>query len=222
MSKKLKLSRELMYVLGLILMPFSIAIMTKANFGLSMIAAPTYIISEKFDFITYGQAEYVVQALVLVLMCIVVGKFKWAYLTSFATAVIYGSILDLFIWLLRDWTVEAIWLRVVLFVLGMVLTSIGVCMFLHTYLAPCAYDYFVKTVVEEKHFNLQKVKLINDFTYLVIALVLTLVLFKGFVGVTWGTIVIVICNGNIISFVSKQMDKHIEFFNHFPKLAKYF
>lgn len=222
MNKKLRLSRELMYVLGLITMPFAITLMTKANFGLSMIAAPTYIISEKFSFITYGQAEYAVQALVLVLMCLVVRKFKWTYLTSFLTAIIYGSILDMFIWLMRDWSVEAVWLRILLFVVGMVLTAIGVCMFLHTYLAPCSYDYFVKTVVEEKKLDLKKVKLANDFTYLIVSLVLTLVLFKGFVGITWGTIIIVICNGNIISFVSKQMDKHIEFYNHFPKLAKFF
>lgn len=221
MNKKLKLSRELMYVLGIILMPFSIAVMTKANFGLSMIAAPTYIISEKFP-ITYGQTEYIVQTLVLVLMCIVVRKFKWTYLTSFVTAIIYGSVLDFFIWLLRNWTVENIALRIVLFFAGMVITSIGVSMFLHTYLAPCSYDYFVKTVVEEKKVDLRKFKLANDATYLVISLILTLVLFHGFVGITWGTIVIVALNGNIISFVSKWMDNHITFYDHFPKLATKF
>lgn len=210
-----------MYVLGIILMPFSIAVMTKANFGLSMIAAPTYIISEKFP-ITYGQTEYIVQTLVLVLMCIVVRKFKWTYLTSFVTAIIYGSVLDFFIWLLRDWTVENIALRIVLFFAGMVVTSIGVSMFLHTYLAPCAYDYFVKTVVKEKKVDLRKFKLANDATYLVISLILTLVLFHGFVGITWGTIVIVALNGNIISFVSKWMDNHITFYDHFPKLATKF
>lgn len=221
MNKKLKLSRELMYVLGIILMPFSIAVMTKANFGLSMIAAPTYIISEKFP-ITYGQTEYIVQTLVLVLMCIVVRKFKWTYLTSFVTAIIYGSVLDFFIWLLRNWTVENIALRIILFFAGMVITSIGVSMFLHTYLAPCSYDYFVKTVVEEKKVDLRKFKLANDATYLVISLILTLVLFHGFVGITWGTIVIVALNGNIISFVSKWMDNHITFYDHFPKLATKF
>lgn len=210
-----------MYVLGIILMPFSIAVMTKANFGLSMIAAPTYIISEKFP-ITYGQTEYIVQILVLVLMCVVVRKFKWTYLTSFVTAIIYGSVLDFFIWLLRNWTVENIALRIVLFFAGMVITSIGVSMFLHTYLAPCAYDYFVKTVVEEKKVDLRKFKLANDATYLVISLILTLVLFHGFVGITWGTIVIVALNGNIISFVSKWMDNHITFYDHFPKLATKF
>lgn len=222
MSKKIKLSREASYVLGIVTMTFSIAVMTKANFGLSMIAAPTFIISEKANFLTQGQAEYIVQTLVLALMCIVVGRFKWAYLTSFVTAIIYGSVLDFFIWLIRDVTIEVIWLRVLAFIFGMVFTSIGVCFFLHTYLAPCAYDYFVKEVVEVKKFDLKKVKLINDATYLLISIVLSLVLFKGFVGVTWGTIVIAACNGHVISFVSKQMDKHIDFYNHFPKLAKHF
>lgn len=220
MNKKIKISRELNYVLGIVIMTCSIALMTKADLGLSMIAAPTYILSEKFSFITYGQAEYMVQALVLALMCIVVGKFKWTYLFSFATALIYGFSLDFFIWFFKDITLEEMWLRILVFVLGMVFTGVGVCFFLHTYLPPCAYDYFVKTVVEEKKFNLKKVKLINDATYLVVSLVLSLALFKGFVGVTWGTIVIVVCNGHIISAVSKWMDNHFDLYDHFPKLAK--
>ena len=98
MNKKLRISKELTFVLAIIIMPLSIAIMAKANFGLSMIAAPTYIISEKVSFLTYGQTEYIFQTLVLILMCFAVGKFKHTYLTSFASAIIYGSILDFFIW----------------------------------------------------------------------------------------------------------------------------
>lgn len=222
MSKKLRLSREAAYVLGIIVMPFAVALCTKANLGLSMIAAPTYIISEKVSWLTYGQTEYIIQTLVLALMCIVVGKFKWAYLTSFVTAILYGSVLDFFIWLMRDWDPQQMWLRIVLFLAGMLVTAFGVTMFMFTYLAPCSYDYFVRTVVEEKGLELRKFKLGNDAVYLVVSVLLTLVLFHGFVGITWGTLVIAVCNGNIISFFSKWMQKHIEFYNHFDKIAKYF
>ncbi len=202
-------------------MPFSVALMTKANLGLSMIAAPTYIISEKIPFLTYGQTEYFFQALVLALMCIAVKKFKWTYLTSFITAVIYGSVLDGCIFLLKDFNATSFWLRAIIFVGGMVLTAIGVAFFFHTYLAPCAYDFFVRTVVQEKKLDLRKFKLGFDFSFLIIGIVLTVILFQKFIGITWGTLIIAICNGNIISFCSKFMDKHIEFFDRFP-LAKYF
>ena len=222
MNKKLKLSKELTFLLAIIIMPFSIAVMTKADFGLSMIAAPTYIISEKVSFLTYGQTEYFFQAFVLILMCVAVGKFKLSYLSSFLTAVIYGSILDFFIWCFRDWQVEAIWLRIILFVCGMLLTSLGVALFMNTYLAPCAYDYFVRTVVEEKKLDLRKFKLAFDGTFLLLSIALSLILFHKFIGVTWGTIIIAVCNGNIIAFFSNQMQKRIEFFTRFEKLEKKF
>ena len=210
------------YLLAMITVPLAIALMTKADLGLSMIAAPTYIISEKVSFLTYGQTEYIVQTLVLILMCLFVKKFKPSYLTSFLTAIIYGSILDFFIWCFKDLQVEALWLRLILFAIGIILTALGVALFMNTYLAPCAYDYFVRTVVKEKNLDLRKFKLSFDGVFLIISIALTLILFHKFIGATWGTIIIAVCNGNIISFFNKQMNKHIEFFTRFEKLEKIF
>ncbi|MBQ9227866.1 MAG: hypothetical protein IJ168_03445 [Eubacterium sp.] len=220
--KKIKFPRELSFVLAMLVMPFAIALMTKANLGLSMIAAPTYIISEKVPFLTYGQTEYIFQALVLVVMCLTVSKFRLTYLTSFLTAILYGSILDLFIWLLSPVSMDALWQRIIAFLCGMLLTSLGVALFMNTYLAPCAYDYFVRTVVQEKQLDLRRFKLGFDAVFLLISTALTLLLFRRFIGITWGTLVIVVCNGNIIAFLNKQMNRHFEFFDLFPKLSKHF
>ena len=222
MSKKIRLSREAAYIWATIVLPLAIAMMAKANLGLSMIASPTYIVSEKVSFLSYGQAEYIFQTIVLLLMSAVVGKFRLIYLSSFVTALIYGTVLDGFVYLLRPLDVSQLWLRLVFFAVGMVLTALGVELYIKTYLPPCAYDYFVRTVVQEKHTDLRKTKLINDGVYLVLSVVLTLTLFHKFVGITWGTLVITLCNGHIIAFFDKQMDKHIEFYNRFPKFAKYF
>lgn len=221
MKAKIKVSSELMWVLGMLIMPFAITLCTKANLGMSMIAAPTYIVSEK-TILSYGQTEYIFQAIVLLIMCLMVKRFKLIYLTSFASAIIYGTILDFYIWLMRDIEANAMWLRVVFFILGMVLTSFAVACFMHTYLAPCAYDYLVREVVEVRKFDLRKFKLINDASYMVLALALTLVLFRGFVGVSVGTLIMVVLNGNIISFFSKWMDKHCTVNARFKKLEKIF
>lgn len=220
-NKKLKVSKELMFVLGMIIMPFAITLCTKANLGLSMIAAPTYIISEKIP-LTYGQTEYIFQALVLVIMALIVGKFKWVYLTSFLSALVYGTILDFFIWCLRDFEVTQLWARIIVFAFGVVFTAVGVALLMNTYLPPCAYDYLVREVVEERRLELQKVKIINDVTYFVLAVALTLVLHHGFVGITWGTLVIVAVNGNLISALNKLLNKKLEFFTRFPKLENIF
>ena len=220
--KRLRFPNELNNVLAMLIVPFAIAMMTKANLGLSMIAAPTYIISEKVSFLTYGQTEYIFQTVILIIMCIAVKKFKFTYLTSFLTGIIYGSVLDFFIWLISPIQADAMWQRVIMFLAGMLLTSVGVALFMNTYLAPCAYDYFVRTVVQERKLDLRKFKIGFDIAFMVLSVALTLILFGKFVGITWGTLVIVVCNGNIIASLNKLLNKHFEYYNLFPKLAKYF
>lgn len=62
--KKINVSSELIYILAVILLSLAVAILTSANFGISMIVAPAYLLSLKIGVITFGQAEYIVQACV--------------------------------------------------------------------------------------------------------------------------------------------------------------
>lgn len=222
MKAKFKIHEEMMWIIGMIVMPFAVTLCTKADLGMSMIAAPTYIVSEKLDFLSYGQTEYIFQAIVLIIMCIMIRKFKFSYLLSFVSAVVYGTILDFYIWLMSDVVLTQLWVKVVFLVLGMVLTSFGVACFIKSYIPPCAYDYLVKMVVQERKFNLKKFKLANDFAYLVLSIVLTLVLFSGLVGVGFGTVLMAVCNGFIISFFSKMIEKHCDISPRFSKIKNLF
>lgn len=219
--KKIRMSRELAYILGMVCMPFAVSFTIKANLGMSMIAAPSYIISERVQFITTGQTEWIFQAFFLVLMCLIIKHFRVAYLTSFASAFIYGLILDFAIFVTSPIKAESIVVRIVLFVLGMVMTSFSVAMFFNTYLAPCAYDYFVREVGHFKKLDMRKFKLGYDISMLVVSASLSLILFHKFVAINIGTLLMAVLNGNIISFFSKMFDRHIEFFDRLP-LAKYF
>ncbi len=215
------MSRELCYVLGMLLMPFAVSLTIKADLGMSMIAAPSYIISQKISFITTGQTEWALQAFFIVLMCLIIKKFRLTYLTSFLSAFIYGLLLDLNIYLTGFITTDSLAVRIVLFIFGMVLTSLSVALFFNTYLAPCAYDYFVRNVGMEKKLDMRKWKLAYDFSMLVVSVLLSLILFGKFIAINIGTIIMAVCNGNIISFFSKLLNKNIEFFDRFP-LRKYF
>lgn len=220
--KKIRIPCELTYLFGMILMPFSVVLSIKADLGLSMIAAPSYIISERFAFITTGQVEWALQALFIALMCIIIRRFRLAYLTSFLSALVYGGLIDLFRFLLDPLALQTLALRIVFFVLGMVLTSLSVALLFKNYLAPCAYDYFVRVVGEVKKLDMRKWKIAYDAGMLLLSLLLSLVLFRGrLVGLSIGTIVLVVCNGNIISFFSNFLDKHFTFYDGLP-LRRYF
>ena len=80
MKTKKVFPSELAYLIGIIVLAFGAAFMEKADFGMSMVVAPAYLlhlkISEYLPFYSFGMSEYVLQFFVLILLSIVMGKFK--------------------------------------------------------------------------------------------------------------------------------------------------
>lgn len=81
MTRKIKISSEITYFAAILLLSLAVAILSAADFGISMIVAPAYLVSLKTSFLSFGQAEYVVQALVFIVLCIILRKFQFIYLT---------------------------------------------------------------------------------------------------------------------------------------------
>lgn len=132
MSRKIKISSEIAYFAAIVLLSLAVAILSTADFGISMIVAPAYLLSLKAGFLSFGQAEYVVQAIVFILLCIVLKRFRFVYFFSFGTCLIYGFVLDLWrkISFLNPTATPPgsmnLPLRIAMFVIGMILTSFSV------------------------------------------------------------------------------------------------
>lgn len=81
--KKKNFYTEIAYVLGIILVALGTALVERANFGVSMVVAPAYVIYQKlsqtFSFFTFGMAEYLLQGLLILLIIIIVRKIKVSF-----------------------------------------------------------------------------------------------------------------------------------------------
>lgn len=225
--KKKTFYTELSYIIGLTLLALSAALMEKADFGLSMVVAPAYLLhlklSQYLPFFTFGMAEYTFQALLLVIMVIVLRKFKLSYLFSFVTAVLYGLILDFMIMVVDFIPSETFAMRIVLYVLGLVGCASGVSLLFHTYISPEVYELFVKEVSALLGININRFKTIYDCSSCMIAIVMSFAFFGlwQFEGVKIGTVVCAIVNGYIISMFSKLYERFFDFKDGL-KLRQYF
>lgn len=56
-DKKIKMSSEIAYFAAAALLSLAVAILSAADFGISMIVAPAYLLSLKTGFLTFGQAN---------------------------------------------------------------------------------------------------------------------------------------------------------------------
>ena len=138
--KKKTFYTELSYVLGLVIMAFAAAFTEKADFGMSMVVAPAYILhlkmSEFWSWFTFGVAEYVLQAFVLLLMMCLLRRVKISYFLSFLTAIFYGLVLDGGSKLLALLPVPGVWKRLIAYLCGDLGVCAGVALVFHTYLPP--------------------------------------------------------------------------------------
>lgn len=227
-KKKIKIPCEVIYVIAIFSLSFAVAMISSTNFGLSMIVSPAYILSCKIG-LTFGQCEYILQGVLFVLFCVIIRKFKPAYLCSFLTGVIYGAVLDMWRKIIPHFNPDVtspgslpLPLKIVYFVLGMLLTSFSVALFFRTYIYPQVYDFFVKGVSERYSLDRGKFKTCFDISMLVISCAMSLILFRKFVGVGVGTLIMACFNGTLISLFGKFFDRFFAFEPLFKKLSRYF
>ncbi|MCR5760420.1 MAG: DUF6198 family protein [Sphaerochaetaceae bacterium] len=221
MKTKRGFSTELAYVLGIVFLAIGTAFMERADFGVSMVVAPAYLLhlhfSQTYSFFTFGMAEYVLQAFVLIFLCLVMRKAKISYLFSFITAVFYGLTLDLCMALVSDFWMAGLAGRLVNYILGIILCSLGVSLLFHTYIAPEAYELFVKEISFGYGFKIDRVKTVYDICSCLVGVVLSFIFFGfgHFEGVKAGTIICALINGWIIGRISALLEHCFDFKDSF-------
>jgi len=221
MEKK-RFYAELAYVLGLICLALGVTLMEKSDFGVSMVVAPAYLLyrwlNPVWSFFSFGMAEYTLQAVLFLAMMALLRRFRWGWLFSFVTAVVYGFILDGFMALGAFLPASALWQRLIWYVVGMVFCAAGVSFMFHTYLSPEVYELFVKEVSAAFSREIHRFKTGYDIVSCAVGLAMSFAIFGWghFVGVRWGTILCAFVNGFIISLFSRFLDARFTFRDALP------
>lgn len=220
--KKISKMNEAAWALGVIFCTLGIALCTKAGLGLSMIAAPVYIIHIKmagaFPWFTQGTSEYIFQGVLLILTCIICRRFKLKYILSFVTALASGFALDgWFLLFGGNGVVSSLPLRFVLFFLGVPVTSLAIAFYFRTDLPLQAYELLVSEISDKFGFDKNKVKHVNDACYFAGSVLLALLLNHSLQGVGLGTIFITIVNAPLIALFGKLLDRIFVFDSIFKR-----
>lgn len=233
--KKIKHSSELLWLFGIFFVALGVAICSKADLGVSMIAAPTFIVHEAIAHLwsgfSLGVTEYLLQGVILILLCLVIRRFRFRYLFAFAVAVIYGYVLNFFVWLLGDISFDAVWLRWIMLLVGNCITAFGVACFFRTYMPLQVHELFVAELVDRFRLPLNKTKAIFDVSLLAASILLALTLFGDVTSFDWstigrasfhslglGTLVTTAMNSPIIALMGKLIDRYFDPTPRFPKV----
>ena len=214
--KKPVLYTELAFVLGLLLLAMGTAITARMDLGLSMVVAPAYLLHLQFpDVLSFGLAEYVLQAAVLAVTMLVLRRMRLGYLLSFGTTVVYGFLLDGAM-ALAECLPHGTWLaRIGLYGLGVLLCTVAIALLLRSYLPPAAYELFVKEVAAAFGWKVSRVKTVYDCLSCVIAVLLSLILFGRLEAVGIGTVVCAVVYGPLIGLFDRLLEQKFIFYDRF-------
>ncbi len=215
---------EAAWLFGILLCSLGVALCTKAGFGLSMIAAPAYILHRRLvllsPFFTQGTCEYLWQGILLIVMCLGIRRFRLRYLLSFATGVLFGFSLDFWLRLLGGGTVcPTLGSRILFFALGEGVTALAVAFYFRTSLPLQIYERLVTAFASCYHIPTDRMKLINDVAMLLLSLLLALTLNRSLDGVGLGTVVITAVNAPLIGLSGRLLDRFFRFDPRFPRLC---
>jgi uncharacterized membrane protein YczE len=225
--KKPILYAEAAYLMGMGLVPLGVALMTRADFGVSMVVAPAYLLYLKLNpvwpFFTFGMAEYTLQGVLLLVTILAVKKFRPYFLFSFVTAVLYGFILDGWMALVGRLPVAALWQRGLWYALGMVICSAGIACYFKTYISPEVYELLVKELAEKLKKPTHRVKTAFDCTCCAVGVLMSFAFFGfgRFEGVKLGTVLCALLNGTLIGWFTAWIDAHFDTKDALP-WRKYF
>lgn len=227
--KKRKMYSEIIYFIAITFMSLGIALISLSELGLSMVVAPAYIISEKIDGLTFGRAEYMVQGMVFCVFCIIKKKIKPVYFFSFFTGVLYGILIDFWRSLWGKYMTIIIQSgklvlggRILYFIIGVICSAFSVSLFYRIYLYSPVYEFFVKGVSKEFGIDVIKFKRAFDASGLIIACILSAVLFQKLIGVGIGTFIMAYFNGIIIDHIGRLVDKNVTIEPYWKNAAKKF
>ena len=217
MKRKKIFYAELAYVLGIALLALGTALMERADYGMSMVVAPAYIVHRRLaqllPWFSFGVAEFVLQAVLLLLLSLLMGRFKRSYLFSFATAVLYGLVLDLCISAVALLPGSGTAARLILYGMGLLLCASGVALLFHSYIPPEAYELVVKELADKYSRDVGRVKTAYDCISCAQGIALSFAFFGWgrFEGVKAGTIVCALVNGWLIGRIDRRLSTSFDF-----------
>lgn len=202
------------WILGNLVVCLGVCLSTKANFGLSMIAAPAYAIHVFMrniaSWYTQGTSEYIFQAAVLIVTCLIIWRFKPKYLLSFLTAVMCGLMIDGWFLVLPggNAVVENLVVRIIFFIVGAALISLGIAFVFRSTWPAQVYEMAVLELSERFGFKRDRVKFVFDMIFLAMAIILALLLNHSLTksGINIGTVIVTFTNAPLIALFGKVID----------------
>ena len=190
-------------VFGMLIMTMGISLVTTADIGTTPISTVPYTLSEITDF-TFGQMTFAINVgFVALHLLLLRSRFKPINFLQIPVVWVFAMMLDWWMGTFQRVDVSELWFAWTLSLTGNLFMAIGIYMQVRskTLVQPGEGIVLAVALVTKKAFP--TLKIINDVTLVVLAVLIALVFAGHPVGVGWGTLVSAVLVGLLIKAIDK-------------------
>ncbi len=188
------------FLCGLAVMSLGISIVTVAGLGTTPISALP-LVSSYISGLTFGQTTLIINiGMILVQLLLLRRKVRWIIILQLPLTFFFAQLIDLSMSLFTQFSLENYWEKLAFSMIGNVVLALGVSLEIYSQAAVLPGEGMVLAMSLFSKKPFPKVKIFNDVSLVIIAIILSVVFFREMRGIREGTVISAITVGLLVKF----------------------
>ncbi len=212
-------SSELALLIATVVNSFAVALIVKADFGISTLTSVPLILSYVCDFLSFGWWNFLFQVLFLAVLIVVTRNPDPRYILSFVIAKIFASLLDAFAPIVANFP-SHFGFRVLYFAAGFAILVPGIVLYLRCRLPVLPFDAFVRDIAAHFGLSVKWVRTPLDIVCVVATVLISLTASGTIRAVGAGTVITALTLGPALGLCCRWMDDRFVFAPSFAASAR--
>lgn len=212
MTKSETVKRYILLVISLFFSALGVAVTKHGELGVSPISSVPNVLSYKFSSLSLGTWLIIWNCTLIVGQVLILRRnFKIIQLLQIPISLLFGYFTDFGSWLMSFIPVDSYVLRLAMVIFGVIILGFGISLSVISNVVMNSGEAFVKAVSDVRNKNFGNVKIALDISYVVLAIILSLLFFNfKIVGTREGTVISAVCTGMVVKFFVKLFKKPLE------------
>lgn len=211
MTIKETIKRYLLFIISLFISAEGIALTRHAELGVSPISSIANVVSYKLPSLSFGVLLILWNCILILGQIIVLRKdFKPVQLLQVPLSVLFGIFVDFGMWSVSFIPAGIYPVRLALVAAGTIVLGFGISLSVTANVIMNSGEAIVKAVSDKYGTNFGRTKIVLDVSYVIVAVILSLIFFDfKIVGTREGTVIAALTTGIVVNFFYKRVNRPV-------------
>lgn len=211
MTIKETIKRYLLFIISLFISAEGIALTRHAELGVSPISSIANVVSYKLPSLSFGVLLILWNCILILGQIIVLRKdFKPVQLLQVPLSVLFGIFVDFGMWSVSFILAGIYHVRLALVAAGTIVLGFGISLSVTANVIMNSGEAIVKAVSDKYGTNFGRTKIVLDVSYVIVAVILSLIFFDfKIVGTREGTVIAALTTGLVVNFFYKRVNRPV-------------